>query len=195
MDDLISAYFNVYGKEAIQENFELLGEKRYVVSEAKAGTIKATFLPKSRERDIGIQSDWNDPDPESLNWGEQTPRGKALARRARAVIGTQRRQDKEVNLRREDVEYLLDLLVNEGYTNSYESAAFILEAMSDEWFNSLIEEIRLSGQAPLKVTARTSGTTKSALPAAAFEDPNSPEAEAKAKRREKRGKMPKVEIR
>lgn len=40
---------------------------------------------------------------------------------------------------RNDVEYVLDYLIDEGFTDSYESAIEIVESMSDEWFDSIIE--------------------------------------------------------
>jgi ribosomal protein S8 len=44
-------------------------------------------------------------------------------------------QDKETGIR----EHVLDYLVNEGYVDSYESAECVLEAMSDEWLESIVE--------------------------------------------------------
>ena len=41
---------------------------------------------------------------------------------------------------RNDVEYALDYLINEGFTDSYEGAEAILESMSDEWLKSIILE-------------------------------------------------------
>jgi hypothetical protein len=40
------------------------------------------------------------------------------------------------------VEYVLDYLVDEGYTDSYESALVIVESMSEEWFEDLIESAK-----------------------------------------------------
>jgi hypothetical protein len=36
-------------------------------------------------------------------------------------------------------EHVLDYLVNEGYVDSYESAECVLEVMSDEWLESIVE--------------------------------------------------------
>lgn len=52
----------------------------------------------------------------------------------------------KTSLNNEEVEYILDLLVVEGYTNSYESAACILEAMSDEWLGVIIEKLSKADQ-------------------------------------------------
>lgn len=41
---------------------------------------------------------------------------------------------------REELEYILDVLVSEGYVSDYNDAAFILEAMSDEWIESILTE-------------------------------------------------------
>jgi hypothetical protein len=40
----------------------------------------------------------------------------------------------------EDVEYILDYLIDEGFTDSYESALAFVEAMSDEWLDEIIDE-------------------------------------------------------
>lgn len=40
---------------------------------------------------------------------------------------------------RNDVEYVLDYLIDEGYTDSYDSATYILGAMSDDWLNEILE--------------------------------------------------------
>jgi hypothetical protein len=41
---------------------------------------------------------------------------------------------------REELEYIVDILVSEGYVNDYDSAACILEAMSDEWLVGILSE-------------------------------------------------------
>lgn len=59
------------------------------------------------------------------------------------MVGTQRREDEEMGLRpklNSSVEYVLDYLINEGYTDSYDSATYILEAMSDEWLDEILIE-------------------------------------------------------
>lgn len=38
------------------------------------------------------------------------------------------------------VEYVLDYLIDEGFTDSYESAIAIVESMSDEWLEGIIDE-------------------------------------------------------
>jgi hypothetical protein len=43
---------------------------------------------------------------------------------------------------KEDLEYIIDYLIDEGYTDSYESALAILETMSDQWFVELIESAK-----------------------------------------------------
>lgn len=47
---------------------------------------------------------------------------------------------------RNDVEYALDYLINEGLTDSYEGAEIILESMSDEWLKSIILEANHKSQ-------------------------------------------------
>lgn len=41
---------------------------------------------------------------------------------------------------REELEHVLNILVSEGYVNDYDSAASILEAMSDEWLVGILSE-------------------------------------------------------
>jgi hypothetical protein len=43
---------------------------------------------------------------------------------------------------KDSVEYVLDYLIDEGFTDSYDSALVILETMSDEWFEDLIESAK-----------------------------------------------------
>jgi len=69
----------------------------YIVDEAK-GAPKPTKLPKSREGDIGKHDDWKDKHPDTRDWGERPEAGKKLKRRLNAVVGTQRRQDKETGV-------------------------------------------------------------------------------------------------
>jgi hypothetical protein len=44
---------------------------------------------------------------------------------------------------REELEYILDILVSEGFAVDYDSAGCILEAMSDEWLGSLIDGVNV----------------------------------------------------
>jgi hypothetical protein len=46
------------------------------------------------------------------------------------------------SFQRNDVEYVLDYLIDEGFTDSYDSALVILETMSEEWFENLIESAK-----------------------------------------------------
>jgi hypothetical protein len=41
---------------------------------------------------------------------------------------------------REELEYIINTLVYEGYVSNYDSAAYILEAMSEEWLESILME-------------------------------------------------------
>lgn len=55
-----------------------------------------------------------------------------------------RREDKESGLKEEDIEYVLDYLIDEGFTDSYESAIAIVESMSEEWLEEIIEKFNPS---------------------------------------------------
>jgi hypothetical protein len=41
---------------------------------------------------------------------------------------------------REELEYILDVLVYEGYADNYDGARFIMESMSDEWLEEILGE-------------------------------------------------------
>jgi hypothetical protein len=58
---------------------------------------------------------------------------------AKSAFKNQVKQEREKRKANEDVEYVLDYLVNEGFTDSYDGAEAILETMSDEWLDSIIE--------------------------------------------------------
>jgi len=123
MDELLEVYLGIY-----KEEFKFRPER---------SGPKPSVKPKSRERDIGKHDDWKDKPSE---WGERPPAALKLRRRAKAVTDTQRREDQEVKLRKEELEYILDILVSEGYVCDYESATRILEAMSDEWLVEILEK-------------------------------------------------------
>jgi hypothetical protein len=42
---------------------------------------------------------------------------------------------------KDSVEYVLDYLIDEGFTDSYEGAEAILETMSDKWLKEIIEGV------------------------------------------------------
>lgn len=60
---------------------------------------RPTKLPRSRERNVGRHDDWKDKPTE---WGERPAAGKKLKSRASAVVGTQKRQDVETGVRKEE---------------------------------------------------------------------------------------------
>lgn len=102
----------------------------------KSGSPRPTFMPKSRERDIGKHDDWKDKPTE--DWDDETSEQKKAAklrRRASAVVQTQRRQDRETNVREEVLSYLLD----EGFASDEKSAEAIMDAMSEAWIESIVE--------------------------------------------------------
>ncbi len=70
----------------------------FMIEASKSGSPRPTKLPRSRERDIGRHDDWKDPHPDTRDWGERSPAAEKLARRARAVVGTRRREDKETGV-------------------------------------------------------------------------------------------------
>ena len=104
--------------------------------EEKSGSPRPTFMPKSRERNIGKHDDWKDNPTE--NWGDKTSEQKKagkLKSRANAVVSTQRRQDRETGVREEVISYLID----EGFASDEKSAEGIMSAMSEAWIASIVE--------------------------------------------------------
>jgi hypothetical protein len=135
MDELFEVYLAVYEAEEFKFRPERSGPKPSV-------------KPKSRERDIGKHNDWKDKPSEE--WSERPPAALKLRRRAKAVTDTQRREDQEVKLRKEELEYIIDILVSEGYADNYDSAVCILEAMSDEWLVGILDEKYVKAMDPPK---------------------------------------------
>jgi hypothetical protein len=48
-------------------------------------------------------------------------------------------RSKRLGLNKEDIEYILDYLVYEGYANSYDTACNICEHMSDDWILNILD--------------------------------------------------------
>jgi hypothetical protein len=64
----------------------------------------------------------------------------------------------------ENVEYILDILVSEGYVDNYDLAACILEAMSDEWLVGILDEKQVNTLNPKGRDHRTQGDRKRRKP-------------------------------
>lgn len=113
-------------------------EVKQLVKEGKAP--KPTRLPLSRERNIGKHDDWKDPHPDTSDWGEESPAKKKLISRMKFVLGTQRRQDIELGLRREEFDFIISYLLENGFASDEQSAENIMEAMSENWIESILSE-------------------------------------------------------
>jgi hypothetical protein len=50
------------------------------------------------------------------------------------------KKSKKPQMKKEELEYILDILVSEGFAVDYEGAVCILEAMSDEWVDCILDE-------------------------------------------------------
>ena len=87
------------GAKTFQEFMNILDEKFSAPDSSKPQSPKPTVLPRSREANIGPHDDWNDKP--STEWNDRPKKGKKLRSRASAVVGTQRRQDKETGVREE----------------------------------------------------------------------------------------------
>jgi hypothetical protein len=109
------------------------------LDEAAGGGPRLTFMPKSRERNIGKHDDWKD---KPLEWGERPEAAKKLKRRLNAVVSTQRRQDKETGVKENlDVyNFFLEYLLDEGFATDEESAQGIMVNMSEDWRQSIVNE-------------------------------------------------------
>ena len=77
----------------LDEKFALAADK------SKPQSPTPTKLPLTRERNIGKHDDWKDKP--STEWNDTPPAAKKLKSRANAVVGTQRRQDKETGVTEE----------------------------------------------------------------------------------------------
>ena len=77
----------------LDEKFTLAADK------SKPQSPSPTKLPLTRERNIGKYDDWKDKP--STEWDDTPPAAKKLKSRLNAVVGTQRRQDKETGVTEE----------------------------------------------------------------------------------------------
>jgi hypothetical protein len=94
----VKPYYNPIGR-TFEEFMNILDEKFSAPDPSKPQSPKPTVLPRSREANIGPHDDWKD-NP-STEWNDRPKKGKKLRSRASAVVGTQRRQDKETGVREE----------------------------------------------------------------------------------------------
>jgi hypothetical protein len=87
---------------------------------------------------------------------------------------------------REELEYILDVLVSEGFVVDYDGAKCILEAMGDEWLNYILQEapfdvyrgsteyggMKVGENEPVKINRKPYKTKKGAQRAADKENEN-----------------------
>lgn len=83
----------------LREESEIDEKFSMAADTSKPQSPKPTKLPRSREANIGKHDDWKDKPTE---WGERPAAGKKLRSRASAVVGTQKRQDVEIGVRKEE---------------------------------------------------------------------------------------------
>jgi len=95
--------------------------------------------PSYRESPLGLPKGYKDP----LN---RDPRKKSPGDKIKSPVKSLPKEtsvnakNKIIKFQREELEYILDILVSEGYVCDYESATRILEAMSDEWLVEILEK-------------------------------------------------------
>ena len=82
-----------------REETELDEKFTLAANKSKPQSPNPTQLPLTRERNIGKHDDWKDKP--STEWNDTPPAAKKLKSRANAVVGTQRRQDKETGVTEE----------------------------------------------------------------------------------------------
>lgn len=105
------------------------------------GELRPTVIPRSREQNIGKFDDWKHQTPET--WEGKTAEEKAASRlksRASAVVQTQRRQDREVGIRKEELDIILNYLLDEGYVDTEQAAEKIMLVMSENWIYDILNE-------------------------------------------------------
>ena len=93
-----SAYTNTNAR-TFREFIEIAEKFTLAANKSKPQSPTPTKLPLTRERNIGKHDDWKDKP--STEWNDKSPAAKKLASRANAVVGTQRRQDKETGVTEE----------------------------------------------------------------------------------------------
>ena len=69
--------------------------------------------------------------------GRPTPESKERAKAIRKALRNRANWGKP---KTQAEEYVLEYLIQEGYADSYESADVILELMSDEWFEQILND-------------------------------------------------------
>lgn len=151
-------YFEGYADsyENAEYLFEQLSDEEF--EDLCERATRPTRLPKSRERDIG-HDDWKDTDPDSKNWGDRPEGAKKLRRRLTATVGTQRRQDIETGVRKEAHSFIAQYLHDEGYANTIESAELMVENISDEWAEEILESENSNWDKVRKSASRRKPTT------------------------------------
>jgi hypothetical protein len=131
--------------------------------------------PSYRESPLGLPKGYKDP----LN---RDPRKKSPGDKIKSPIKSLPKEtpvnakNKIIKLQREELEYIINILVSEGYAANYDSAACILEAMSDEWLigildeapfdiyrgNTTIDDTKVGSSEPIKVNKKPYKTRKGA---------------------------------
>lgn len=104
--------------------------------------------------------------------------GKSRAQIAGRAAGTFVKK-----MTQEDLEYILDYLLDEGFANSYEAAESIMENMSTDWAFEILSEAPFQIYGPPK--GGSSDAEKVPLGKPYNFDPNDPESRRKARRRAK----------
>jgi hypothetical protein len=95
--------------------------------------------PSYRESPLGLPKGYKDP----LN---RDPRKKSPGDKLNSPVKPLpvetpvNAKNKIAKFQREELEYILDILVSEGFVTNYDEAACIIEAMSDEWIEDILTE-------------------------------------------------------
>jgi hypothetical protein len=111
---------------------------------------------------------------------------REYVKKANSQFAADSAENKIVKFNREELEYILDVLVSEGFVVDYDGAESILEAMSDEWLDSLLSEapfdvyrgsttyddMKVGENEPVKINRKPYKTKKGAQRAADKENEN-----------------------
>ncbi len=161
MDELLEAYLGIYEDDSWKErNFKPLSDtkKSRVKNFLNRQLIKMTDY--TNQADIA-KKELQNPDyskPQRVKIG---PLLKKMKTGSRLMSNAQQARDNTIKheikdkkdklaslegqnnikkFNREELEYILDILVSEGFVTNYDEAACIIEAMSDEWIEDILME-------------------------------------------------------
>lgn len=142
--NLQESYMEIYNPERIDEDSRRMSNKQH--AERVRGNIKAFS---------GSKTQYTPP----RNWDPEANRGKGAILRPKQVEKKRRKElVKSASNESYDIyDVILSHLLDEGYAETVESAEAIMVNMSEEWIDSIVDEVITEGEKPFpyeKVTAQ-----------------------------------------